>query len=188
MHIASGDCLSFEVIPRRLEDRGGGLARVNGRVRLVEGLAMPREEDEFKLSYYNSMTTWIDLDRLLDAFGLTRDEILADDEERISGAIHGLGDEAADLHHPQGGEQALGARPGGRVPGGAVRETVERHERAARHRQRLRGGAAAARPAAQGSGPTRRLAARRLGRRTSRGCASGSEAGRVAPGRCSITK
>ena len=26
---------------------------------------MPREEDEFELSYYNSMTTWIDLDRLL---------------------------------------------------------------------------------------------------------------------------
>jgi hypothetical protein len=33
MHIAGGDCLSFEVIHRRLEDRGGGLARVNGRVR-----------------------------------------------------------------------------------------------------------------------------------------------------------
>ena len=27
-----------------IEDRGGGLARVNGRVRLVEGLALPREE------------------------------------------------------------------------------------------------------------------------------------------------
>ena len=35
------------MITRRLEDRGGGLARVNGRVRIVEGLAMPREEDEF---------------------------------------------------------------------------------------------------------------------------------------------
>ena len=34
--------MSFEVIPRRLEDRGGGLARVNGRVRLLEGLAQPR--------------------------------------------------------------------------------------------------------------------------------------------------
>jgi hypothetical protein len=76
-HIRSGACLTFEVITRRIEDRGGGLARVNGRVRLVEGLAMPREEMEFTLSCYNSMTTWIELDKLLTAFGLTREDILA---------------------------------------------------------------------------------------------------------------
>jgi hypothetical protein len=76
LHIESGAGLTFEVITRRIEDRGGGLARVNGRVRLVEGLAMPREEDEFRLSYYNSMTTWIHLDKLLTAFGLTRGDIL----------------------------------------------------------------------------------------------------------------
>jgi len=67
--------LAFEVIPRRIEDRGGGLARVNDRVRLVEGLAMPREELEFKLRYYNSMTTWIDIDRLLEVFGLRRSQL-----------------------------------------------------------------------------------------------------------------
>jgi hypothetical protein len=77
LHIQNDACLSFEVIPRRIDDRGGGLARVNGRLRLVEGLAMPREEEEFKLSYYNSMTTWIDLDRLLQVFGLTRADLLA---------------------------------------------------------------------------------------------------------------
>jgi REP element-mobilizing transposase RayT len=76
LHIHSGACLSFEVVTRRLEDRGGGLARVNGRVRIIEGLAMPREEAEFALSYYNSMTTWIDLDKLLAAFGLTREDIV----------------------------------------------------------------------------------------------------------------
>jgi hypothetical protein len=76
-HIRGGTCLSFELISRRLEDRGGGLARVNGRARIVEGLAMPREEEEFRLSYYNSMTTWIDLDQLLLAFGLSREDILA---------------------------------------------------------------------------------------------------------------
>ena len=75
MHIDSGKCMSFEVIARRLEDRGGGLARVNGRTRLVEGLAMPREEDEFSLSYYNSMTTWIDIDQMLATFGLNRDDL-----------------------------------------------------------------------------------------------------------------
>jgi hypothetical protein len=75
-HIASGAGLTFEVITRRLEDRGGGLARINGRPRLVEGLAMPREEDEFRLRFYNSMTTWIDLDALLATLELTRQDII----------------------------------------------------------------------------------------------------------------
>ena len=81
-------CLTFEVIPRRVEDRGGGLARVNGRVRLVEGLALPREDQEFELSYYNSMTTWIHIDRLLAAFGLNRDDL--DDEARVTAAVREL--------------------------------------------------------------------------------------------------
>jgi hypothetical protein len=95
-HIESGACLTFEVITKRIEDRGGGLARVNGRVRLVEGLAMPREEIEFQLSYYNSNTCWIDLDKLLAAFGLTRGDILAtcggkaDADARITSAIRTL--------------------------------------------------------------------------------------------------
>jgi len=88
MHIRSGACLTFEMITRRLEDRGGGLARVNGRVRLVEGLAMPREEAEFALSYYNSNTCWIDLDKLLTAFALTRAEL--GDEGKVAAAIRHL--------------------------------------------------------------------------------------------------
>ena len=74
-HLQTGACLTFEVIPRRLEDRGGGLARVAGKPRLVEGLAMPSEEAEFELSYYNSMTTWIDVDQLLAVFGLSRESL-----------------------------------------------------------------------------------------------------------------
>ena len=71
-HILSDACLSVEVLGRRIDDRGGGLARVDGKLRLVEGLAMPSEEDEFRLTYYNSMTTWIDIDQLLRVFGLSR--------------------------------------------------------------------------------------------------------------------
>lgn len=89
-HLQKGACLSFEVIARRLEDRGGGLARVNGRPRIVEGLAMPREEDEFRLRFYNTMTTWIDIDRLLHVFGLTRADVLSEDDPLISGAIRQL--------------------------------------------------------------------------------------------------
>lgn len=87
-HIASGRCMNFEVITRRVEDRGGGLARVDGRVRLVEGLAMPNEEAEFALSYYNTLTTWIDIDALLNAFGLTRNDL--DDETRVLDGIRRL--------------------------------------------------------------------------------------------------
>jgi hypothetical protein len=85
LHMRQGACLTFEVITRRLEDRGGGLARVNGRARLVEGLAIPHEEDEFALSYYNSMTTWIDIDKLLMAFDLTRSDL--DNQEKVTAAI-----------------------------------------------------------------------------------------------------
>jgi hypothetical protein len=89
LHIQSGACLTFEVITRRLEDRGGGLARVNGRVRLVEGLAMPREEIEFALSYYNSNTCWINLDKLLTAFGLARADL--SDPAKVTAAVRTLG-------------------------------------------------------------------------------------------------
>ncbi|MEQ2006418.1 MAG: UTP--glucose-1-phosphate uridylyltransferase, partial [Limisphaerales bacterium] len=89
-HLASGATLSFEVITRRLDDRGGGLARVDGRSRLVEGLAMPHEELEFGLSYYNTLTTWIDVDGFLRALHLTREDILAADDAKITPAIRAL--------------------------------------------------------------------------------------------------
>ncbi len=75
-HLLTGAPLTYEVIRRRFEDVGGGLARVDGMLRLVEGFALPREEDEFRLSFYNTLTTWIDLDALLGVFGLDRAAVL----------------------------------------------------------------------------------------------------------------
>jgi hypothetical protein len=77
-HIQSQATMTVEVITRRVEDRGGGLACVDGHPRLIEGLALPREEDEFKLSYYNSNTMWIHIDRLLAPFGLQRSDLRLD--------------------------------------------------------------------------------------------------------------
>jgi len=74
-HLDSGAAMTVEVIPRLLDDRGGGLARVDGRIRLVEGLALPHEELEFDLSFYNTGTMWIDIDRMLDVFGLNRQKL-----------------------------------------------------------------------------------------------------------------
>ena len=85
---ASGAVFGWEVIPRRVEDHGGGLARVDGRLRLVEGLALPREEDEFNLTYYSSNSCWIDVDRLLALFGLTRAEL--GDAERTAAAVRAM--------------------------------------------------------------------------------------------------
>lgn len=89
-HIQSGATFTFEVISRRLEDRGGGLARVNGQVRLVEGLAMPNEKDEFSLSYYNTLSCWIDIDQFLSRLDLTREDLLAENEKKITAAIRKL--------------------------------------------------------------------------------------------------
>jgi hypothetical protein len=88
-HILEGAALSIEVIKRRIEDRGGGLARVNGQLRLVEGLALAREEDEFKLTYYNTLTTWIHIDSLLELFGLDRRQL--SDPLKVAAAVRTLG-------------------------------------------------------------------------------------------------
>jgi UDP-N-acetylglucosamine pyrophosphorylase len=80
MHIEKESCITFEVTPRRIEDAGGGLAKINGHIRLIEGLALPRDEDEYKLSYYNTLTNWITIDTLLDFFGLDRSLLLEADE------------------------------------------------------------------------------------------------------------
>jgi hypothetical protein len=87
-HIEEQATLTTEVITRRLEDRGGGLARLDGQLRLIEGLALPREEVEFKLTYYNSSTTWVDIDRLLALFGLNRADLT--DGPKVAAAVRRL--------------------------------------------------------------------------------------------------
>jgi hypothetical protein len=57
-------------------------------VRLLEGLAMPREELEFNLTYYNSATYWIDIDPLLSVLGLTRSDL--NDESKVATAVRTL--------------------------------------------------------------------------------------------------
>jgi hypothetical protein len=88
LHIESGAAMTTEVIARVVDDRGGGLARVDGRVRLVEGLAFPEERLEFDLSFYNSGTMWIEIDRLLDVFGLRRRDLT--DSEAVATAVRAL--------------------------------------------------------------------------------------------------
>lgn len=88
LHIETASALTVEVITRWLDDRGGGLARIDGRVRLIEGLALPAEEVEFDLSWYNTGTMWIDIDRTLALFGLRRGDL--DDGIKTAEAVRTL--------------------------------------------------------------------------------------------------
>jgi UDP-N-acetylglucosamine pyrophosphorylase len=83
-HIEQQKAMSVEVITRKLNDRGGGLVKINGRIRLIEGMALPDEKIEFNLSYYNTNTFWIDIDKLLLSFGLTRNDLYDAEKVRLS--------------------------------------------------------------------------------------------------------
>ena len=47
---------------------------------------MPREDAEFALRYYNTLTTWVDIDRLLKAMDLDRTDLKAA-PEKVAAAI-----------------------------------------------------------------------------------------------------
>ena len=85
-HMESGAGMTFEMIGRQMEDTGGGLARVDGRARIVEGLALPSQEIEAGLSFYNSNTVWIDIGRLMSLFGLDREGL--EDAARVTEAVN----------------------------------------------------------------------------------------------------
>ena len=85
LHIERGWGLTVEAIARQVDDHGGGLARIDGRVRLIEGLALPSEDVEASLSYYNSNTMWVDIHQLLDVFGLARTDL--DNQEKVTAAV-----------------------------------------------------------------------------------------------------
>ncbi len=160
-HIEQGAALTTEVIARQLEDRGGGLARIDGRVRLVEGLALPDETIESRLSLLQQR-------HLLDRYRAAAGRIWAA-ASRPGQQGQGRGRRAesgrphAILYHAEGREEAVGQRAGGYFPCGAVRKAVGRHDGAAGTGLPVRRGAEDARAAAQGTGAVGRLAARRLG-------------------------
>lgn len=85
LHLERNAALTVEVIARQIDDHGGGLARVNGRLRLVEGMALPSEDAEWSLSFYNSNTFWIDIDKLLAVFALDREALK--NPERVTRAV-----------------------------------------------------------------------------------------------------
>lgn len=90
IHIFSKKAISFEIIPRSWKDRGGFPARVNGRARILEAGALPREEDEFLFTSYNSLTNWISLDPLLNRIGLSREDLTGGFDQLVTAALEKL--------------------------------------------------------------------------------------------------
>jgi UDP-N-acetylglucosamine pyrophosphorylase len=84
-HIQQQKAMSVEVITRKLDDRGGGLAKINGQIRLIEGMALPDEKIEFNLSYYNTNTFWISIYKLLSVFGLNSGDLT--NKEKVKNAV-----------------------------------------------------------------------------------------------------
>jgi hypothetical protein len=84
-HLNSQSALTVEVITRKLDDRGGGLAKIDGKTRLIEGLALPNDSVEFGLSYYNTNSTWVDIDKLLHVFGLSRADL--DNRDKVARSV-----------------------------------------------------------------------------------------------------
>ena len=78
----------------------GGLARTDGRIRLIEGPRASRDEYEFVLSYYNSATYWIDIDRILGVFGLGRADVTS--SQKVTEAVRSVASTHAHLHHAEG--------------------------------------------------------------------------------------
>jgi len=87
-------------------------ARIDGRVRLIEGLALPSEEVESSLSYYNTPGRVFT--------GSFRFEPRGKGVERDLE----LGCAYADVHQAQGCKEAVGKRAARHFPGGAIREIV----------------------------------------------------------------
>lgn len=88
-HLRLSYTLTYELIPRWVGDEGGALARVNGRRRLVEDLAFPHEGDEKHMSFLPTLTTWVQIDPLLQLFGLSRED-LSGDPDVIDQAVRRL--------------------------------------------------------------------------------------------------
>ena len=91
-------------------------ARIDGQVRLIEGLALPSEEVESSLSYYNTPGRVFT--------GSFRFEPRGKGVERDLE----LGCAYADVHQAQGCKEAVGKRAGRHFPGGAIREIVRGYD------------------------------------------------------------
>lgn len=84
-HVSKGYGTTSEVVPR-LYDSGGVPVIVDGRVEILEDFSFPDKETMWKTPFFNPITTWIEVDQLLNLLELSRTDLIhaahGDEEKR----------------------------------------------------------------------------------------------------------
>ena len=70
-HLTHGKPVTVEVAPSVVDDAGGGPARVDGRLQIVESFRLPEGFDLKSLPFVNTNTLWVSLDALAEDHPLT---------------------------------------------------------------------------------------------------------------------
>ena len=125
-----------------------------------KGLAQPREETEFALRYYNTLTTWVRIDGLLQTLQLTRED-LTRAPEKVAASIRTLAARVPTYVTIKDVKRRWGHGQEDVFPVAQFEKLWGDLTSLARPPLRLPRGPPATRTAAQGRGPARRLGDRR---------------------------
>lgn len=79
-HLRNGKGITSEIVPR-LYDCGGAPVIINNNVEILEDFSFPDKETLWKTPYFNPITTWLEVDYLLELLNLTSEDLI--------GAAHG---------------------------------------------------------------------------------------------------
>jgi galactokinase/mevalonate kinase-like predicted kinase len=96
-HMKNNNGATSEVVPK-LFDRGGAPIVVNGAVEIYEDFRFPDMETLARVPYFNPITSWLKIERILDVLGLDQDEVIgaADGNEELQArcrkAVYDLSD------------------------------------------------------------------------------------------------
>ncbi|HEX2926835.1 MAG TPA: UTP--glucose-1-phosphate uridylyltransferase [Ruminiclostridium sp.] len=74
-HQSKGHGATVEVVPR-LFDRGGAPVTIGGKTVILEDFSFPDQESLWKVPYFNPISSWIDIDKLLQLAELAPDDLV----------------------------------------------------------------------------------------------------------------
>ena len=181
---------ALKSIGRRIEDRGGGLALVDGRPRLVEGLAMPNERSGIRPDFLQ-LDDDVDRNRSVcsTAFGLTRNDL--GDATRVDAAVRQMASRLPTYITLKDVKKRWGHAQEDVFPVAQFEKLWGDMTTLARGRLQFLRHANATRPTAQGPGPTGSLETRRqrrLHRIALQVVVASSRAGRLGTSRACIPR
>jgi galactokinase/mevalonate kinase-like predicted kinase len=96
-HIKHNNGATSEVVPK-LFDRGGAPIVVNGSVEIYEDFRFPDMETLARVPYFNPITSWLKVEKILNVLGLEQDDVIGASEgsevlqARCRKAVYDLGE------------------------------------------------------------------------------------------------